>query len=110
MAKKTIIQLEDDLDGGEADRSVAFWLNGDHYEIDLNNANADKLAGVLAPYINAARRIGGRAGSARRGRRAAAQPGANTQAIREWAKEQGLRVSDRGRVSEEIQTAYANAH
>jgi hypothetical protein len=110
MAKKTIVLLEDDLDGGDADHTVAFSLDGDSYEIDLNSANADKLAGVFAPYINAARRVGGRAGSGRGARRPATRPGADTQVIREWAKQQGLKVSDRGRVSDEIRTAYDSAH
>jgi hypothetical protein len=109
MAKRTIVQLEDDLDGGEADRSVAFSLNGDFYEIDLNSANADKLAETLAPYINAARRVSGRARSGR-GVRRPAGVAVDTYAVREWAKGQGLKVSDRGRVSAEVQAAYVQAH
>jgi hypothetical protein len=79
MARKTIIQLEDDLDGGTADTSVALSLNGDFYEIDLSDKNADKLAGALAPYINAARRVSGRAGMSRGARRATTKPTADTQ-------------------------------
>jgi hypothetical protein len=110
MAKRTIIQLEDDLDGGPADRTVAFSLSGDFYEIDLNHANADKLAGVLAPYISAARRVAGRSRSGRGPHRGTIDPGPDTRAIRDWATKQGLKVSGRGRVSEEIRAAYAAKH
>lgn len=110
MARRTIIQLEDDLDGGSADRTVAFGLDGSSYEIDLSDANADKLAGLLSPYISAARRVGGRATAGRGARRAVGRTGSQTQEIREWAKSQGLAVSDRGRVSAEVIAAYESAH
>ena len=40
MAQKVRIILEDDLDGGPADETVRFGLDGGQYEIDLSNANA----------------------------------------------------------------------
>lgn len=33
-----------------------------------------------------------------------------TAEIRAWAREQGLSVGNRGRLSEELKTAYAEAH
>jgi hypothetical protein len=30
--------------------------------------------------------------------------------VREWAREHGYKVSDRGRISAEVQQAYAAAH
>ena len=43
MAKQVITLLTDDLDGGEADRTVEFGLDGVNYTIDLSEKNAGKL-------------------------------------------------------------------
>lgn len=73
MAQKVQVLLVDDLDGGEADETVTFALDGKTYEIDLTTANAEKLRGLLDPYTKGGRRTGGRvsAGRAKGGRAAA---------------------------------------
>src|ERR1700712_3825122 len=98
MSRRTIVQLEDDLTGGEAAESVAFALDGKTFEIDLNEKNADALRQALAPYIAAGR---GQRGVRAAGRRstAAADEGADPATIRAWAQENGYAVSTRGRVS-----------
>jgi Lsr2 len=110
MAQKTVVYLEDDLDGGPADETVSFSLDGVAYEIDLSAKNASKLRDQLATYTAAARRAGGRA----RGRRGRAQPRsggqASTSEIRAWAREQGLEVSERGRIPASIVEQYEKAH
>jgi hypothetical protein len=55
MAQTVIVQLTDDIDGGEADETVAFALSGVSYEIDLNAKNAEKLREAFAPFIAKAR-------------------------------------------------------
>jgi hypothetical protein len=55
MASKTV--LIDDIDGGPADTSIAFVVNGDTYTIDLSTANAQKFMTVLDPYIQAATKV-----------------------------------------------------
>ena len=55
MAHVTKVRLVDDIDGGEADESVSFGIDGRSLEIDLSSENAEKLRSVLAPYIAAAR-------------------------------------------------------
>ena len=60
MAQVTTVRLVDDLDGTEADESISFALDGLALEIDLSNDNAEKLRGVFAPYVAAARRADGR--------------------------------------------------
>jgi len=55
MAQNVIVQLTDDIDGGEANETVAFALNGKGYEIDLNSVNANKLREAFAPFIEKAR-------------------------------------------------------
>jgi hypothetical protein len=110
MAQKTVVLLEDDLDGGEADETVSFSLDGVSYEIDLSAKNAGKLRDQLAGYVAVARRTGGR--SARGRGRAAARGGgqANTSDIRAWARAQGLDVSERGRIPAAIVEKYEKAH
>jgi Lsr2 len=103
----------DDLDGGEADETVTFALDGVSYEIDLTSDNADKLRKLLTPYVDSGRKTGGRAGRGRgRGARGAAGGGSaqDTAKIRAWAKEHGYEVNDRGRVPAQIREAYDKAH
>lgn len=110
MAQKVQVLLVDDLDGGEADETVTFALDGKTYEIDLTTANAEKLRGALEQFIKSGRRTGGRAAAGRaKGRAAATAGNPDTAEIRAWAKAQGMSVNDRGRVPQEIREAYENA-
>ncbi|GLY99862.1 Lsr2 family protein [Actinoplanes sp. NBRC 103695] len=111
MAKQVITLLTDDLDGGEADRTVEFGLDGVNYTIDLSEKNAGKLRKVLDPYLEKATRVGRGAPSGRIGSRtAAAQPSRSSrdqnQAIREWAKKNGHEVSERGRIPSSVVEAF----
>ncbi len=109
MAQKVNIILIDDIDGSDADQTVTFGLDGATYEIDLNDAHAQALREALSGYVGHARKVSA-GGGARRGRRAATTSASNTKEIREWARSQGMEVSERGRVSATIQEAYAAAH
>ena len=102
MAQKTQVILVDDVDGSEANQTVTFALDGVSYEIDLNDEHAAALRESLEEWVGKARRTGGRRSS---GRRRSSGP-SDTQKIREWAREQGLEVADRGRVSAEVRKAY----
>ncbi|WP_037681141.1 Lsr2 family protein [Streptomyces griseus] len=110
MAQKVQVLLVDDLDGGEADETVTFALDGKTYEIDLTTANADKLRSLLDPYLKGGRRTGGRASGGRGKARAASSGSQDTAQIRAWAKENGLEVNDRGRVPATIREAYEKAN
>lgn len=113
MAQKVQVVLVDDLDGGEAEETVSFALDGVSYEIDLNSANAARLRDELAPWVGHARRVGGRSSGGRRSARkqaASAAGGVDTAKVREWARESGLKVSERGRISADVMEAYAKAH
>jgi hypothetical protein len=110
VAQKVQVLLVDDLDGGEADETVTFALDGKTYEIDLTTANADKLRGLLDPYLKGGRRTGGRASGGRGKARAASGGGQDTAQIRAWAKENGYEVNDRGRVPASIREAYEKAN
>lgn len=107
MAQKVNIVLVDDLDGSEATETISFALDGSSYEIDLNDANAAALREAMSGYVGHARKA---TGGARRGRKAASPSGSNTKDVREWAKGQGMEVSERGRISADVQQAYDAAH
>lgn len=109
MAQKVQVLLVDDVDGTTADETVTFALDGVSYEIDLTAANAAKLREAVAPWVGHARKVGGRSsrGTAPRARRASSS---DAQAIRDWAKENGFTVSERGRISAEVKAAYDAAH
>ena len=110
MAQKVQVLLVDDIDGGEADETVTFALDGKTYEIDLTTANADKLRGLLEPYVKGGRRTGGRSSGGRGKARAASGGSQDTAQIRAWAKENGYEVNDRGRVPASIREAYEKAN
>jgi hypothetical protein len=113
MAQKVHVVMVDDIDGGTAEETVSFSLDGVDYEIDLSASNAQALRDALAPYTGSARKVrgsrsGGR-GNGRRGRRRSdGKPSPGD--IRTWARENGYSLSDRGRVPAEVRDAYAAAH
>jgi hypothetical protein len=110
MAQKVQVILVDDLDGGEAEESVSFALDGVSYEIDLSAANAEALRDALADWVGHARKVGGRSGRVRSGGRPKAASKADLTDVRAWARDNGFKVSDRGRVSSEVMSAYEGAH
>lgn len=107
MAQRTIVILEDDIDHSPADESVSFALDGVTYSIDLSAANAAKLREQFSYWVGHATRSGGRK-SVRRGGGGAKRQ--DLAAVREWARANGHQVSDRGRISAEVQSAYDAAH
>lgn len=106
MAKQIIHKLVDDLDGGDADETVKFALDGVQYEIDLSNKNAEKLRELFAPYVAHGSKVGRGGvvvgGRAARGRGGATADRAQNKAIRDLAKREGREISDRGRIPQEI--------
>lgn len=121
MAQKVQVTLVDDLDGSAAEETVSFSLDGVAYEIDLSEQNASRLRDTLAPFVGSARRGGGRGaggGAGGRGRGRGARParsgggsnGGSNAEIREWAKQNGHKVSERGRIPGPVVEAYEKAH
>jgi nucleoid-associated protein Lsr2 len=113
MAQKVQITLVDDIDGGPATETVSFSLDGVAYEIDLSDTNASRLREAFAPYVGTARRLGGRSGGSggAGGRRSRPRGGNNRIAeIRAWARENGHKVNERGRIPADITAAFEKAH
>lgn len=111
--KKVTVQLVDDLDGEpivEGDGgTIAFSIDGKSLEIDLRSANILRLRELLAPYVAAGRPVAGsRTRSASRKDTESSQD--ELRLIRDWARESGLQVSDRGRIAASVREAYVAAH
>jgi hypothetical protein len=109
MAQKIQTLFIDDIDGGDADGTVRFSLDGAEYEIDLNARHTDELRTTLKSYIEHGRKVGGparRATAARGGRRPSS---VDTVAVRTWARENGYDIKDRGRAPADLVAKYEEA-
>jgi hypothetical protein len=132
MAQKIEVLLLDDLDGSEASQTVRFGLDGASYEIDLSDHNANALRDALADYVAHGRKNGRRTGpatmrpatmrpatmrpatmrpaaSVARGAGASRVDREQTHAIREWARNNGHTISDRGRIPAAVVEAFQSA-
>lgn len=118
MARRIVHQLVDDIDGsvlevGEGE-TVHFSLNGQAWEVDLNEEHARELREALEPYISAGRRAG--SGGAPRSSSSSSssrkRPARNPEvaAIRAWANDNGYSLSERGRIPAPVIEAYNKAH
>lgn len=113
MAQRTVITMTDDIDGSEASETVAFGLGGSTFEIDLNQAHAEDLREVLAPFVSRARQVGSGTGgrAARRNPpRSRAADDVDPKAVRAWAAANGVEVSSRGRLNAEVIEQYKGAN
>ena len=88
------------------------------YEVDLCKADLAKFRKVessLEPILSAGHRVSGgtrRArvtGTSRPARGGRRTRSADSAAVREWARQNGYEVSDRGRISQALREAYAAA-
>jgi hypothetical protein len=111
VAQKIQTLFIDDIDGGEAEGTVRFALDGAEYEIDLSSRHSEELRSALGKYVTHARKVGGAARRAGRaaGRSAKANGAVNTTEIRNWARENGYDIKDRGRVPADLVAKYQAA-
>ena len=115
MAQKVIRQFVDDIDGSEAERTLSFAVDGTHYEIDLSSDNIQEFNEAIAGFVESARRVkpkgdGDRARKVSSAHRGAAQSREQIQAVRQWARQHGHSISNRGRIPASIQQAFDQAH
>lgn len=106
MAQRTQVLYVDDIDGSEAEGTVRFGLGGTDYEIDLSKKHADEFAKAIGPFIDAARKVT----STRRVTRGPRAPRHDQSDVRAWAREQGIKVSNRGRIPADVLARYQAAH
>lgn len=107
MARETVQIYFDDLTGEpvEADevRTIRFSWEGKDYIIDLSPKNADLMEKQIKPWVEVATEV----------KEAKKKPTPKARRndldqVREWARENGMKVSDRGRVAQKILDAYDN--
>jgi hypothetical protein len=108
VAQKIQTLFIDDIDGGEAEGTVRFGLDGSDYEIDLSGAHGAELRELLTKYIGHARKVSGPAKRAQRGVRKGAAS-VDTTTVRAWAKGEGIDIKERGRVPGNIVEKYLAA-
>lgn len=108
MAQKVQTLFIDDIDGGEADGTVQFGLDGTSYEIDLNAKHAEALRKSLARYVQASRKIPASRRTGR-ARRSSGPNGVNNSEVRKWARSQGIEVKERGRIPAELVVKFKAA-
>ena len=114
MATKVI--MVDDIDGyvGDDVAKRDFELGGTTYTIDLGDANHKLLTEcleALRPFTDKAIEVK----QAGRSRKAAADAaprlrGYSNTDVRRWAAEQGVEVSTRGKIADEVYEAFIAAH
>jgi hypothetical protein len=104
MAQRVVVTLSDDIDGGAAEETVHFAVDGKSYEIDLSVPNAEKLRGTLAPYMAAGRKQS-RGGKTLRHTEIAPDP----RTVRAWAQSRGIDLPARGRLPKRVYEAFAEA-
>lgn len=109
MAQKIQTLFIDDIDGGAAEGTVRFALDGAEYEIDLSAKHNDELRKSLDKYLAHARKVGGQARRTVRGGGRGGSSTIDTAKVREWAKAEGYEIKDRGRVPAELVAKYQEA-
>ncbi len=103
MATRTLVVMEDDIDGSRATETVKFSLDGIEYSIDLSGRNAEKLRGDMEKWIKAAHKTGGRRSTSRK---AAPTDKDQISRMRAWLQDHGYDVSTRGRIPAHLQDVY----
>src|SRR5215213_11300149 len=120
MGQRIEVVLTCDLHEGEvpAEETVTFAVDGTTYAFELCAEHLEECRDTLGRFVGAARR----ADQPRRGRRRSTEapaPARSTRGgrgatdlseVRAWARSQGYKVSDRGRISAEVQEAYEAAN
>lgn len=106
MAQRVQVLIEDDIDGTEASETINFGLDGVEYEIDLSDKHAQELRDALANWVSHARRSGGRQKTQRSNTSSNSHSKEELQEIRNWARDNGAQVSDRGRVPAVVLDAW----
>ena len=109
MAQRVVTQLISDLSGVEIaegkGETLEFAYRGTNYKIDLTEKEAAAFDEAIGTYVDSATRVSGRRKSP-----AARSNGHNAKSVRAWAKKQGIRVPERGRIPVDVLEKYKAAN
>jgi hypothetical protein len=112
MAQRVQVTLVCDVHDGEVEgeETIQFGVDGRSYEIDVCAQHASALRDAYAPYIGAGRRLSSNQGRGGRSRQSASvQHGVDPAAVRAWARQSGIKVSERGRIGADVIERYTAA-
>lgn len=114
MSSWTKIEYYDDFDGelieeGKAE-TIRLMLDGTSYEVDLSQGNAAELRASVAPFIASARRTTGRRAPSTRSSADAAARRKELDAVRDFGRRNGHKVSSTGKIAQSVWDAYNEAH
>jgi len=125
MAQKVIVRTTCDIHPDEEATHIEVPLispDGVPMKMDLCDSEFTKLELALEPFLENATRERASGNSGRASRRASSRPSAGSKhgsagvkhddpiAVREWAKNHGHKVSERGRIPTAVLEAYHAAH
>ncbi len=99
-----------DVCGSQTDdaTSVTLGWGREQWELDLCAKDNAELSSQFDTWTSKARRVGGR--SIRSSGAPRSSGGGDANAIREWAKANGYKVGEKGRIASDVREAYAAAH
>lgn len=101
-----------DVCGDQTDdpTGVTLGWGREQWELDLCPTHNAELSQDFERWTANARRAGGRAGRSAGRSGGSSSSGGDVGAIREWARSNGYKVGDKGRISAEVREAYAAAN
>ena len=107
MAQQVSVTITCDICGSTKDTQThTIGLDGQAREIDLCGKDGRALAKVAGKYVPHARKV---RRSPAAGRRTITDR-QHSASVREWAKGQGFKISDRGRIPENVEREFEAAH
>ena len=109
MAQKVTVDTRCDIPGDEKKQGqpYSFEWDGSRFEIDLCKQHAKQFADAFAPLVERARPV--RRDTSRAKRRTTAHRRRSAE-VRDWARNNDMEVSDRGRIPAYVITKYDAAH
>lgn len=116
MASEVVIRVTDDTDRSKlADKKAVIGWEGVDYSLDLTTANYKKLAAALAPWLEAAHERVKHSKPAKKKPDKVSYPPVKLgreerDSVREWAREHGHTVGEKGIISRRVVAAYTEAH
>ena len=101
-----------DVCGAQTDdaTSVTLGWGREQWELDLCAKDNAELSAAFDGWTSKARRVSGRSARGSGGSRSSGSGGSNANTVREWAKSNGYKVGEKGRISAEVREAYAAAN
>lgn len=109
--QKTVVTYIDDVSKKETPKveTIEFAFEGKTYEIDLNPLNAANFRRSIDKYVKNGRKVSSPGRRKQVDGRTITHPKDYIQTVRQWAKDNGIEVAERGRVPLAIYKQYEDA-